>query len=215
MPLHDWTRVAELGFLDQHLAWTVALCRTLNQGLLPTGYFALIQPDAVMVKRRVPPAQRIEIQHAEGRPLVAVVEVVAPAYKAGGETIDVFVKKSVALLKRGVHVAIVDVVPDPVGLPGGFLGAISSRPKRGVTRHTVVGTRADAAWVAESGAVCSGHCRPCAVGEAIPSLPLYLTASRFVTLPLEEAYRTAWAGFPGFLRSALEAPAATLGEPSA
>ena len=113
MPLHDWTRESELCFLDQHFAWTVSLCRALNLGLLPADYFALIQPDAVLVKRRVPPAQRIEIQHAEGRPLVAVIEMIAPAHKADAATIEVVVKKSVAALKRGVLVAIVDVLPDP------------------------------------------------------------------------------------------------------
>ena len=50
MPLHDWTRVTELCFLDQHLSWTVALCRALNLELLPEGYFALIQPDAVLIE---------------------------------------------------------------------------------------------------------------------------------------------------------------------
>ncbi len=189
MPLHDWTRVSSLCFLDQHFVWTVALCNALNHGLLPPGYFALVQPDAVMVKRRVPPAQRIEIQHAEGRTLVAVVEMIAPAYKADGAMIEAFVKKSLATLKRGVHVTIVDVLPDPVELPGGFGQAITSR-------------------VAEAGAVCSAHPRPCAVGEAIPPLSLHLTATLFVTLPLEDAYLTAWAGFPKFLRDGLGGSAA-------
>lgn len=212
MPLHDWTRVTELCFLDQHLSWTVALCQALNSGLLPEGYFALIQPDAVPVKRRVPPARRIEIQHAEGRPLIAVVEVVAPAYKADAATVEVFVKKTVATLRRGVHVTVVDVVPDPAELPGGLLGAISARSKAGVTRHTVEGERTHTSFVAATGAACTAHSRPCAVGAAIPPLPLSLTAAQFVTLPLEEAYQTAWVGFPKFLRRVLEAPP---GEPRA
>ena len=207
MPLHDWTRVSELAFLDHHLAWTLALSRALNLELLPPGYFALVQPDAVMVKRRVPPARRIEIQHAEGRPLIAVVEVVAPAYKAYGATIEAFVKKSVALLKRGVHVAIVDVVPDPAELPGGFLAAITARTKRGVTRHTVEGDETRTALVAATGAVCTAHSRPYEVGAALPSLPLYLTPTQFVTLPLEAAYLSAWVGFGKPLRRILEAPA--------
>jgi len=211
MPLHDWTRVTELCFLDQHLSWTVALCQTLNLGLLPEGYFALIQPDAVLVKRRVPPARRIEIQHAEGRPLIAVVEVVAPAYKADSATVEVFVKKTVASLKRGVHVTIIDVLPDHAELPGGLLGAISARVRSGVTRHTVEGSQTHTALVATTGAVCTAHSRPYEVGAVMPSLPLYLTATQFVTLPLEEAYQTAWVGFPKFLRERLEAP----GEPEA
>ena len=207
MPLHDWTRVTELCFLDQHLSWTVALCQALNSGLLPEGYFALIQPDAVPVKRRVPPARRIEIQHVEGRPLIAVVEVVAPAYKADAATVEVFVKKTVATLRRGVHVTVVDVVPDPVELPGGFLAAITARLKRAVTRHTVSGNESHAALIAGTGAVCSAHSRPYEVGAAMPSLPLYLTTTQCVTLPLEGAYLCAWVSFPKFLRERLEFPA--------
>jgi len=207
MPLHDWTRVTELCFLDQHLSWTVALCQALNSGLLPKGYFALIQPDAVLVKQQVPPARRIEIQHAEGRPLIAVVEVVAPAYKADAATVEVFVKKTVASLKRGVHVTIVDVVPDPAEFPGGFLEAISARLKSGMKWHAVEDGQTHTAFVAATGGVCTAHARPYAIGAVMPSLRLYLTATQFVALPLEEAYQTAWVGFPKFLRAELEASA--------
>ena len=41
----------------------------------------------------------------------------------------------------------------------------------------------------------------------MPSLPLSLTATRSVTLPLEAAYLSAWVSFPKFLRERLEFPA--------
>ncbi len=46
MPAHDWTRVETDIFHDFHLAWTAILRSTLNQGLLPAGYYALIEQHA-------------------------------------------------------------------------------------------------------------------------------------------------------------------------
>src|SRR5438445_9384029 len=46
MPVHDWTRV-EAGIVhDFHTVWTVALRKTLNEGLLPQGYYALAEQHA-------------------------------------------------------------------------------------------------------------------------------------------------------------------------
>lgn len=43
MPVHDWTRVRANRFHDFHQGWTVAVCNALNAGLLPPGYFALVE----------------------------------------------------------------------------------------------------------------------------------------------------------------------------
>lgn len=41
MPVHDWTRVDAGLFHAFHQGWTIALCNSLNAGVLPPGYFAL------------------------------------------------------------------------------------------------------------------------------------------------------------------------------
>jgi len=43
MPIHDWTRVRSNRFHDFHQSWTVAIRNALNAGLLPSGYFAMIE----------------------------------------------------------------------------------------------------------------------------------------------------------------------------
>jgi Protein of unknown function (DUF4058) len=43
MPIHDWTRVDAGLFHDFHQSWTVALRNALNTGILPSGYFALVE----------------------------------------------------------------------------------------------------------------------------------------------------------------------------
>lgn len=43
MPIHDWTRVGAGIFHDFHHTWIAELKRTLNDGLLPSGYYALAE----------------------------------------------------------------------------------------------------------------------------------------------------------------------------
>jgi hypothetical protein len=43
MPIHDWTRVDDGIFHAFHLAWLARLQETLNQGVLPSGYYALAE----------------------------------------------------------------------------------------------------------------------------------------------------------------------------
>ena len=41
---------------------------------------------------------------------------------------------------------------------------------------------------------------------ALPEMPVFLSADRYVPCPLETAYQTAWEQFPAPLRGPLEAP---------
>jgi hypothetical protein len=43
MPIHDWTRVRAGVFHDFHQEWTVCIKRALNGGILPPGYFAMVE----------------------------------------------------------------------------------------------------------------------------------------------------------------------------
>src|SRR6476646_6735757 len=43
MPLHDWTKADDGLFHVFHTAWMVRLMDALNAGILPAGYFALIE----------------------------------------------------------------------------------------------------------------------------------------------------------------------------
>src|SRR6266436_6102140 len=41
MPIHDWKRGDDFLFHNLHLGWVVELCGHLNQGVLPSSYFAM------------------------------------------------------------------------------------------------------------------------------------------------------------------------------
>ncbi len=62
MPAHDWSRVTAGTFHHFHLAWIAELCRALNRGLLPPGYYALAEqvagetiPDVLTLQRTESP----------------------------------------------------------------------------------------------------------------------------------------------------------------
>ncbi|MBW3597252.1 MAG: DUF4058 family protein [Planctomycetes bacterium] len=46
MPVHDWTRVEDGIFHAFHVAWIPLLSKSLNEGLLPEGYYALPEQHA-------------------------------------------------------------------------------------------------------------------------------------------------------------------------
>jgi hypothetical protein len=46
VPVHDWTRVESGISHDFHVAWIAALRQALNGGLLPEGYYALVEQHA-------------------------------------------------------------------------------------------------------------------------------------------------------------------------
>jgi len=46
MPTHDWTRVEAGIFHDFHTVWIGAIRNSLNEGLLPSGYYALAEQHA-------------------------------------------------------------------------------------------------------------------------------------------------------------------------
>jgi hypothetical protein len=64
MPVHDWSRVDPNLFHHFHQQWTIGICNTLNAGLLPAGYSALVEqhagglvPDVLALQRRSRPGR--------------------------------------------------------------------------------------------------------------------------------------------------------------
>lgn len=64
MPVHDWSRVDANVFHHFHQQWTIGICNTLNAGLLPPGFSALVEqragglaPDVLALERRSGPGR--------------------------------------------------------------------------------------------------------------------------------------------------------------
>ena len=253
MPIRDWTRVTAGTFHALHVAWLGELQGTLNDGVLPRGFYALAERSAGNVgpdvlTPRVPPTdpatngseagddadsigvavatapprvavhavvahprpitfpdRRIVIRHASDDTPVALLEVVSPGNKDRRLSVSRFVAKATAAIRDGLHFQFVDLFPpgrsDPQGLHAAIwtdLGgaAFTLPPGRPLTL---------AAYAADPPVNC--YVEPSAVGLPLVDLPLFVTPDRYVNVPLEQTYATAYRRLPGRVKDLVQ-PAA-------
>ena len=230
MPIHDWKNAPSGLFHHFHQDWSLAICHALNAGLLPKGFYALVEqhavdvvPDVLTLQRRrtseapsrsrggialaeAPPKTRIVsrgsetevyaekankiVIRAKSSEVVSVLEIVSPGNKHSRLAIRKFVDKSVELLRNGIHLLIVDLLPptprDPRGLHQLIWSEVEDghfRPPRGKPLNLV--------------SYCSGFPRtafiePLAVGDKLPEMPVFLDIETYVRIPLEESYAATW-----------------------
>lgn len=128
---------------------------------------------------------------AEGRRLVAVVEIVSPANKDRLEHRRAFVTKCVALLQQQVCVVIVDIVT--VRQANLYLELLEALG----TTDPVLGPAAPGIYAAscrsrktDQRSLLDLFRRELKLGEPLPTLPLWLGEDFFIPLDLEESYET-------------------------
>jgi hypothetical protein len=160
-----------------------------------------LQQEDVYARR----ANRIRIQHRHGQ-VVAIIEVVSPGNKNGRHALSAFVRKAADLIDQGIHLLVVDLFPpsqrDPQGIHKAIWDEIAERPFELPADKplTAVAYRASPTKTA--------YVEPLAIGDDLPSLPIFLTDEEYVPAPLEETYRASWAAFPADFKELLETPSA-------
>ena len=125
------------------------------------------------------------------RTLVAAIEIVSPSNKDRPETRAQFVGKCAALLREGVCVSVIDVVSDRlanlyvelldrVGQPDPRVGADPSPLYAATVRARRRGKKPPLldAWYF-----------PLAVGQPLPTIPVWLSPTLHIELPLEPSYQ--------------------------
>lgn len=204
---------------EQHANGSIADVLTLHASLasreplppLPaTGGTAVAEaPPKVRRKQVVEPAalarrRSLAIRHVSGHRLVALVEIVSPANKDRPRHVKEFADKAVSALHVGVHLLIVDLFPpgphDPHGMYGAILEEMSDleRPEDPPPGQPL--TLASYA----AGPQVDVYFEHLAAGAALPEMPLFLHADRYINVPLEPTYQAAYAGMPAFWRDVLE-----------
>lgn len=199
MPIHDWTRVRTGVFHDFHQEWTICIKRALNGGILPPGYYAMVEQASVgrypMIESD-PYAQRsnrVVAFNDEGN-VVAVIEIVSPGHKSGRGDFQSFVKQALKFLCLGVHLLIVDLFPPTARDPHGMHAAIWSEmidydfhlpPSKPLTVASY-----------SAGVVKRAFAEALGVGDPLPAAPLFLEAESYVEVPLEATYQTAFDDIP-------------------
>lgn len=146
-------------------------------------------------------ANRISVRHRHGD-VVAVIEIVSPGNKSSLHEFREFVQKAAGLIRSGIHLLVIDPFPsgkrDPRGIHcaiweelegGDCLVQSNDRPL------TLASYDADLETVA--------YVERIAVGDCIPSLPLFLRPGFYVPAPLESSYEAAWSRFPKPLKTLL------------
>ncbi|HET6576610.1 MAG TPA: DUF4058 family protein [Fimbriiglobus sp.] len=148
-------------------------------------------------------ANRITIRHQLGR-VVAVIEIVSPGNKDSRNAIRSFVEKAVELLRAGVRLMVIDLFPptprDPQGLHKAIWDEFRDEPFELPADQplTLVGY--------DTGPPLTAYIETAAVGEALPSLPLFLARGLHALVPLEATYSATWEATPDPIRELL-APA--------
>jgi hypothetical protein len=142
-------------------------------------------------------ANRVAIKHRHGH-VVAMIEIVSPGNKASQHALRSFVSKAYELISQGINLLIVDLFPpttrDPQGIHKAIWDEIQVEPFAPPPDKPLT----VAAYCAQE--TKTAYVEPVAVGDELPSLPVFLDAGTYVRAPLEPTYATAWANCPQVLR---------------
>lgn len=105
-------------------------------------------------------------------------------------------------MRSGSNLAVIDLLPpdrqDPQGMQGEFVEALC-----GETHELPEGKPLTFASYS-AGSTPAGYLDHPAAGDALPEMQLFLTASRYVNLPLPPTYAAAYRGVPEFWREVIE-----------
>ena len=209
MRIHDWTSVGVRVFHNFHVSWIVAITDRLNGGLLPAGFFAMLErssdrPDDVRAsdpERYALEANRIAVHCGLGN-VVAVIELVSPGNKDSDAAIRTFAERAADLVRQGVNVLVVDMFPpgprDPQGIHKVIWDEIADQPFEVPPGKPLPLTSYQFELILPA------YIDPATVGDRLPDMPLFLVEELYVNVPLEQTYQAAWDVLPGELRRLVE-----------
>ncbi len=210
MPMHDWKPVPDTLYHHFHQQWTISICDTLNAGLLPAGYSALVEQYSSVYPREGrfhERANRVVIRHHLGD-VVSAIEVVSPGNKAGKIVVREFVAKAVDFLRSGVNLLVIDPFPPGPQDPQTLHKLIWDEFDEGVPfelpadEPLLLASYRAAASVREL--TPEAFIEPLRVGADLPAMPVWLDSDLYVNLPFEPTYLAAWDVCPPDFRYLVE-----------
>jgi hypothetical protein len=197
MPIHDWTRVDANLFHDFHQTWSIAIRNALNGGLLPNGRSGgrrhAAESPAHPPRRtgnlrrpcqphnHPPPARPRRLRHRDS----------LPRQQGESAALRTFVEKTVAFLRQGVHLLVIDLFPPSARDPQGMAKAIWDEIEEQTYELPADKRLTLAAFVA--GLPKTAYIEEVAVGDDLPDMPAYLDPDSWVPVPLEATYQATWA----------------------
>lgn len=154
-------------------------------------------------------ANRITIRHRHGE-VVAIIEIISPGNKSSRNALNDVVRKTEEAINQGIHLLFVDLFPpserDPHGLHGLLWEDLSGRVFQPPTDKPLT------AFAYHARPTLTAYVEPLAVGDELPSLPIFLNDYDHVPAPLEATYQASWAVFPDDFKTLLTEPPSPNGE---
>lgn len=145
-------------------------------------------------------ADRISIHHRHGD-VVAIIEIVSPGNKKSTGEIRTFIRKTVELIQRGVHILVIDLFPpskrDPQGIPGLIWDELFPNS------FTLPAGKPLTLGSYDAGPERVAYVEPFAVGDELKDMPLFLHPEYYVPTPLEKSYIATWEMFPNPMKKLL------------
>jgi hypothetical protein len=136
---------------------------------------------------------RLVVRHVSHDQPVALIELVSLGNKSSRKATDDFVSKSVAAMREGLHLVVADLFPPRRNDPRGLIGELWANFDRDYQPTRDAPLALAGFRVAEH---VTAYIEPATVGQPVLSVPLFVTADRYVMLPLEQTYEAAFKRLP-------------------
>src|SRR5205807_6511713 len=146
------------------------------------------------------------IRDADTHHVVAAILIVSQQDKRTAARLEKFAERAIAALSHDIHLLVLDLFPPSRRDPQGIHKVIWDRVRE--EQFTLPPDKPLTAAAYAGGTETVAYVEPLAVGDALPDMPIFLTAERYVPCPLEATYQTAWEQFPAPLKGPLEPPPA-------
>jgi hypothetical protein len=144
----------------------------------------------------------VAIRHVTEHRVVAVLELILPGNKSSRSALNSFVRKTEELLSAGIHLNVIDLfLPTPRD-PEGIHIAIWGEDESSIFRFDPAKPLTCASYIGGVGA--EAHVEPFAVGDQLPTIPLFLTNQEYIDVPLESTYMQAFENVPEVWREVLQ-----------
>ena len=146
----------------------------------------------------------LTIRSATGDDVVAILEVASPGNKDRPLSVEAFANKVAGALYAGVHATLIDLFRpgrhDPGGLHDAAWQAAGGKEYAPPPGKPLIA----AAYEAGESFPMNCYAEPFAVGDVVPSIPLYYRTGWYIDLPLAETYAAAYDGVPERWQRVLE-----------
>jgi hypothetical protein len=144
----------------------------------------------------------IAIRHVSDHRLISLIEFLSPANKDRPQSVRDFVEKAIAALRAGCHLLVVDLFApgrhDAHGIHGAIWEYFDPDDYLPPADRPLMLAAYEALDMPQA------YLEPIAIGDELPSMPLFLQPARHILAPLEATYQTACRGVPEYWRGVLE-----------